>query len=247
MKKLLLTTGAVLLAMATTLSAATLSIVGGTAGTVPGAGGPGPKNDVVKANGLASLGGFYGSKITLDVGATVRVSYIGFEAAFENKFSMGGGSILTDGDSKDTDGTTTIGTADPGNTNKETPAGWGEIFGYDVVVGAGGDLVFSFATSGGGGVPAGSVANGSNPDDALGAAGMNFFATFGTDKMRAGEDLFLFFDDEGAGDDDNHDDLVIRLSVAKEPGGPVIPLPASAFLMLGALGGLGALRARRKS
>ncbi len=51
-----------------------------------------------------------------------------------------------------------------------------------------------------------------------------------------GKSVYAFFGD-GRGDVD-FDDMVVRIDV--------VPLPATALLMFGALGGLGALRARRK-
>jgi len=53
--------------------------------------------------------------------------------------------------------------------------------------------------------------------------------------------FFLAFDDgQGSSADDNHDDLIVRVNVA------AVPIPAAGFLLIGALGGLAALRRRRK-
>ena len=51
--------------------------------------------------------------------------------------------------------------------------------------------------------------------------------------------FFLAFDDQSQGRDDNHDDLIIRVDVSS------VPVPAAGFLLLGALGGLAALRRRK--
>ena len=52
--------------------------------------------------------------------------------------------------------------------------------------------------------------------------------------------FFLAFDDQaGKIDDDNHDDFLIRVNVA------AVPVPAAGFLLIGALGGLAALRRRK--
>lgn len=64
------------------------------------------------------------------------------------------------------------------------------------------------------------------------ALGMAFGTVFNN-----GRSVLAFFDDGRA--DVDYDDIVIRIDA--------IPLPASALLLLGALGGLGALRLRRKS
>jgi hypothetical protein len=54
--------------------------------------------------------------------------------------------------------------------------------------------------------------------------------------------FFLAFDDgEGRSGDDNHDDYIIRVNVA------AVPVPAAGLMLIGALGGLAALRRRRQS
>lgn len=58
--------------------------------------------------------------------------------------------------------------------------------------------------------------------------------------MISSTSYFALFGDGGGGNDDDLDDMVIRIDVAP------IPLPAGGLLLIGALGGLAALR-RRKS
>jgi len=53
--------------------------------------------------------------------------------------------------------------------------------------------------------------------------------------------FYLALDDSGANNDDNHDDIIVRVDVAP------IPLPAGGLLLLTALGGVAALRRRRKA
>lgn len=55
--------------------------------------------------------------------------------------------------------------------------------------------------------------------------------------------FFIAYDDMPglAPNDDNHDDYIIRVDVAP------VPIPAAGFLLVGALGGLAALRRRKKA
>ena len=102
--------------------------------------------------------------------------------------------------------------------------------------GDGGLLDFIFQIVFSDGVEDAIIANGANP--ANDGTGPNFFASFGDDEQTIGSTgLWLFFDDAGQ-EFDNHDDLVVRLSI--------VPLPAGMLLLLTGMGGLGAVGARRR-
>ena len=92
---------------------------------------------------------------------------------------------------------------------------------------AAGLVNFKFTTNGNGG---GSITNGvGGSNTALDLA----FKAVGTD----GQKFFVLFGDGGGNNDDDYDDWVGTIEV--------VPVPAAGFLMLGALGGLAALRRRK--
>jgi hypothetical protein len=179
-----------------------------------------PENDVLEALGLgSSLGGFFGTTVSIDGDATVRVDLIGYEAGNTNSFTMNGSELFSGG----------------GNANNVIAA---DPLASTVVDVTAGDLDFSFASVSPRTGATGSVANGSNPAVEFGV--INFFASFGPGQEDAtsGNTLWLFLDDIGQTGGDNHDDLVIRISA--------VPLPAGAVLLMTGLGAM-ALRRKRKS
>jgi hypothetical protein len=221
MKKLWTVAAAATLALSTAASAATLSLSGGFGGSIPGMPqGFTPENDVLEALGLgSSLGGFFGTTVSIDGDATVRVDLIGYEAGNTNSFTMNGSELFSGG----------------GNANNVIAA---DPLASTVVDVTAGDLDFSFASVSPRTGATGSVANGSNPAVEFGV--INFFASFGPGQEDAtsGNTLWLFLDDIGQTGGDNHDDLVIRISA--------VPLPAGAVLLMTGLGAM-ALRRKRKS
>ena len=199
--------------------ASIIGLSGGTAGTIPDAG---QTNDVLVGMGLGnSLTGFFGSTVSVVGSAPILVEFLGYEAGYANSFSFAGHQFSSEVD-------------DP------TPADNREIFTTApsfVTSDLSGVLDFFFSTSGGG-TPA-SVQNGANPDDfGQGPTGVSFFASIvGAPMSRSGQSVMLFFDDNGANNDDDYDDMVIRLSSVAPLA--AVPLPATLPLLFGAIAGFG--------
>ena len=163
--------------------------------------------------GGSSVQGWYGANLYLVGGpATIQVEYFGAEAGADNTFDFASGGCVRSHAGGTGDGA--------GTFSASAPAGLG---GEDVIVAncsvanvASGLLDFLFTTSAGL-----SVVNGANRDNT--DLTSNYFMTFDsnyaldtttTDGTRgSGQSVFIFFDDSGAANDDNHDDMVIRLSI----------------------------------
>lgn len=210
-------------ATATMIGAGAVSAA--TVGSIPGGG---INNGLQPIFGVDSVDGFFGANIGLTgaASADVTVDFLGFEAGRINAFEYEGVELFA------TDGTTdkTWDTTGTGST---------------VVSAFAGLLDFIFTTSNAAGL-IGIAANGANPDGSVVDA-MNFFVTFDTTgTTQSGSVAYLFYDDMGAGPDDNHDDMVIRLTVS-EGELSIVPIPASVPLLLTALGGLGLVARRKRS
>jgi hypothetical protein len=98
----ILAAGALALSLAGTASAATLTINGGSAGTIPG--GTKNGNNALVPLGLAGTafgpyGGYYGSQIglTTNTKAKIKFTLLGWEAAYLNTFTSGAGSFGSNG------------------------------------------------------------------------------------------------------------------------------------------------------
>jgi hypothetical protein len=192
------------------------------AGTIPG----GAANDgLLPVYGVVTpRDGYFGANLWL-VGssANIKVEYFGAEAGFKNQFVFAGNTLFT-----------TPGVAGTGvwGTGPAAPLADTSIAGVST-----GLLDFSFIS------PLGNAVNGSNPLNT--PNNVNFFVSF-TDNPTAtsGKSVDLWLDDAGAGDDDDHDDMMIRLSV---DGGSLttVPLPAAVWLFGSALLGMVGIGTRR--
>ena len=193
------------------------------AGSIPT--GAQPNDGVVPVYGATPRSGYFGANVWLVGGpATLTIEYFGSEAGFDNSFAFGGSTLFNTGG----------GTSPSGNFTGSALAS------TSVASVASGLLDFSFTS------PLGTVTNGSNPDNTTDGV-VNFFATFydpndGT--ATSGTVLDLWLDDAGANDDDDHDDMMIRLSVE---GGSLttVPIPAAVWLFGSALLGMVGIGTRR--
>lgn len=202
-------------------------------GTIP----DGADNDFLNTfAGGDELEGYYGSQVSLSGAKDVRFEFFGWEAGFENEFRL-------DRDSDPDFETRVFGTDNGAGSDSTTSEKWGTYPGSPLAETTEslhkGEIPFQFLADGG----ADSVDNGDNPSDfEEGSPGeVNFFASFDDSGLdtdldethpNSGRSLLLFLDDAGAGNDDNHDDMVVRVQTVPTPG--MLALVGAGLLGLGA-------------
>ncbi|HET9445047.1 MAG TPA: PEP-CTERM sorting domain-containing protein [Steroidobacteraceae bacterium] len=182
--------------------------------------------DVVPANDfLASLAGLgietytLGASLSTNTAGWVTYYYYGKEAGYRNDFRAGGGSLW--------------------HTTGFAPAQ--DLFGNPYRIGTAqvgaGVLDFSFCAYAYNEISPllqGCVSNAQNDDKAL-------YSYQSIALSIVGESAWLFWDDSGAGPDDNHDDMLIRAVFSATP----VPEPATLTLFGLGLLGIGLVRRRK--
>lgn len=194
-----------------------------TYGVIPGK----EKNDFIGTLFTGpQIGGYYGASLYLiSSGAVdVQIDFLGAEAGYKNQFNFNNAQLFAHNGGKQI------------ASNLSTPLATTTL---QVNPGL---LNFSFDYNN----DAGSVLNGANPDDSTGTVGPNFFLTFNpfalSPQPMSGQVVYLFLDDGGANNDDNHDDFLVRLTVTN--GKFSVPEPTTLLLLGLGLAGLAATRKR---
>lgn len=193
-----------------------------------------------------------GADVNVTAAGRLEFYYHGSESGFSNDFVVGGtqvGSTLVGGTSLYTEN---IGGTPSGTTQIDFQYPDGLPIGYiDITV----PTTFS-ALGIGFRVSDTNGTGGTGPVDALaGTPGFGVFfnrAAYNANNFMDFDELFLGFDDNGAGPDDNHDDMIVRVKFIPEPPLVVIedaPEAASAAMWMGLIGlaGLVARRAARRA
>jgi len=167
-----------------------------------------------------------GSSLATDAAGSIAFYYFGKEAGYENIFTASNGSA-----------TRTYDTGFTPNTQNYFGSNGISFGSLDVSAGL---LSFNFCAFSAPHVSQGCVTNAQNDHLNLGSVQSIAFSVSGS-----GNSAWLFWDDSGAGPDDNHDDMLIKAVFTPK----AVPEPATLGLLgLGLLGTwFGASRRQRKA
>ncbi|WP_197042088.1 PEPxxWA-CTERM sorting domain-containing protein [Sandarakinorhabdus oryzae] len=180
-----------------------------------------PSNNDFKSN-LNGLGLFQytagGATVSLSGKAKLTFEFLGSESGFSDSFKAGGGSIFASENSSFT---------------AWNPVALGSL---NYLAGPISDWIFS--------------SSGGATNKGIGALEFGIFLPAGVQAggNYASNVLYLGFDDQITGDDDNHDDMIIRITAEDlfDPGGGV-PEPETWAMLVAGFGLVGAVRRRRST
>lgn len=173
------------------------------------------------ADGRMSLTGVFGGQV-IGTGSSYRYEFFGSEASYVNTLSVGSDSISTAGE-----------TGGSGVYSLSPMASFvSKSLDFEFSTSGNDTNVNNFMNSG---------VLGNNPNDIGDGIDMISFAAVcvGDPTGNNCRSVWLFLDDGGASENDDYDDMIIRITP--------VPLPAAAWMLIASMGGLFALRLGRRN